>query len=190
MNIQKIFLSKMANSRLFSTSVVRASSEEQSKSNLAIRERSLNRVELIGRVGNDPKIIERPLYESQSESNQELKSKSLILFSLATNELMPNRSMKEPSDPRFRTDWHRICVVYPPLQESVKKYVRKGDRIHLTGRLHYDYLKDSKGLPRIVSSIVADDLIYLAKPAVDEEFKETSETKNTEQSEEKSFFMN
>ena len=120
-------------------------------------ERSINKVDLIGRVGNDPRVVQRP---GESNETSEEKPSRLIIFSLATNELNSSKSGK---DSKFRTDWHRICVLSPKVQETVVKNVRKGDRVHLSGRLHYDYIRSKIGEPKFVTSIVCDDIVFLSK---------------------------
>jgi single-strand DNA-binding protein len=121
------------------------------------KERSLNLVQLIGRVGQDPKI------GGLNSENQQASSKphKVVLFSLATNEYIGNDQTS--GEVKNRVDWHRITVFSPRLQENVEKYVRQGDRIHVTGRLHYNLVRDKAGEQRYVTSIIADDIIFLTK---------------------------
>ena len=51
----------------------------------------------------------------------------------------------------------------PRLQENCEKYVRQGDRLHVTGKLHYNLVKDKNGVQRYVPSVVAEDIIFLTK---------------------------
>jgi single-strand DNA-binding protein len=154
MNIGRLFLSQ--NVRLFSTSLLSrtgsaaASSADPSVQN---KERSLNSIQLIGRVGQDPKVGE---YVKEGQSS---KGK-VVLFSLATNEYM---GVDNEEVSKVRVDWHRIAVFAPRLQENVEKYVRQGDRLHVTGRLHYNLVRDKAGDQRYVTSIIADDVIFLTK---------------------------
>ena len=41
--------------------------------------------------------------------------------------------------------------------------MRQGDRLHVTGKLHYNLVKDNNGLKRYIPSIVAEDIIFLNK---------------------------
>lgn len=119
------------------------------------REKSLNLVQLIGRVGQDPKVSVNP-----NSNEKEKKPNRVMLFSLATNEYM---GQDENDEQKIRVDWHRIAVFNPALQENVEKYVRQGDRLHVTGRIRYNLVKDKAGDERYVTSIVADDVIFLTK---------------------------
>ena len=62
-----------------------------------------------------------------------------------------------------KTEWHRIVVFKPSLIETVMRYVGKGNRILVQGRLSYGEMKDSEGQSRTTSSIVADDVIFLGQ---------------------------
>lgn len=113
------------------------------------RERSLNRVQLIGRVGADPKV-------GGSERHK------VVTFNLATNEYAGVNT--NSGDIKQRVDWHRIAVFQPRLLDNAEKYVRQGDRIYIQGRLHHNRIRDKQsGEDRYVSSIIADDMIFLTK---------------------------
>jgi single-strand DNA-binding protein len=152
MNINRLFLSHQL--RAFSTSLLLRSEQQQPKAASTSKERSLNAIQLIGRVGQDPKVG-----EYQSQKNSEKKAK-LVMFSLATNEY---QGLDESENSKIRVDWHRIAVFSPRLQDNVEKYVRQGDRVHVTGRLHYNLVRDKAGDQRYVTSIIADDIIFLTK---------------------------
>ena len=128
------------------------------------KERCLNMVQLIGRVGQDPKVttVDKPVAE---EGDADAKKSRVVLFSLATNEyqVKPAKNNEVEREVKPRVDWHRIAVFSPKLQENVEKYVRQGDRVHVTGRLHYNLIRDKSGEQRFVSSIIADDVIFLTK---------------------------
>ena len=123
------------------------------------KERSLNSVQLIGRVGQDPRIGGLPS-EASGQGQEAAVTKKVLMFSLATNEY---QGVTEGGEPKTRVDWHRIAVFQPRLQENCEKYVRQGDRIHVTGRIHYNLVKDKVGVKRYVSSIVAEDILFLTK---------------------------
>ncbi|UJR36897.1 hypothetical protein I4U23_029610 [Adineta vaga] len=113
------------------------------------RERSLNRVQLIGRVGADPKI----------GGTQRHK---VVTFNVATNEYAGTNT--ENGEVKQRVDWHRIAVFQPRLLDNAEKYIRQGDRVYVQGRLHHNMIRDKKtGLDRYVTSIIADDMIFLNK---------------------------
>ena len=121
---------------------------EEQENNVG-RERSLNRVQLIGRVGADPKV----------GGTQRHK---VVTFNLATNEYAGVNT--NSGEIKQRVDWHRIAVFQPRLLENAEKYVRQGDRIYIQGRLHHNRIRDKdSGQDRYVTSIIADDMIFLTK---------------------------
>lgn len=124
------------------------------------RERSLNVVTLIGRIGRDPSIIEKekPIYIKKEGEVKELNKFSV--FTMATSEYA---GLDASGEAKFRVDWHRIVVVAEHIQRVVQKYLRKGDRVHVIGRLHYNISRDKDGEPKLVTTVVADDLIFLSK---------------------------
>ena len=113
------------------------------------RERSLNRVQLIGRIGADPKV-------GGTQQNK------VVTFNLATNEYAGTNTVN--GEIKQRVDWHRIAVFQPRLLDNAEKYVRQGDRLYVQGRLHHNLIKDKQtGQDRYVASIIADDMIFLTK---------------------------
>lgn len=59
-----------------------------------------------------------------------------------------------------KTEWHRVCVFKPYLRDVALNYVGKGQRVLVQGRIIYGETKDSEGVTRHTSSIVADDVIF------------------------------
>src|SRR3954465_11156440 len=91
--------------------------------------RSLNKVTLIGNLGNDPEV------RSTSGGNR------VATFSLATS-----RSRNDAAGSKQeKTEWHR-CVVWntksSQLADSVERYVKKGDKIYVEGRIEYRQWQD------------------------------------------------
>ncbi|CAF1036955.1 unnamed protein product [Adineta steineri] len=102
------------------------------------RERSLNRIQLIGRVGADPKV-------GGTQRNK------VVTFNLATNEYAGTST--ENGEVKQRVDWHRIAVFQPRLLDNAEKYIRQGDRIYVQGRLHHNMIRDKKtGQDRYVAN--------------------------------------
>jgi single-strand DNA-binding protein len=113
------------------------------------RERSLNRIQLIGRVGADPKIGGTP-------------RNKVVTFNLATNEYAGTNTTN--GEIKQRVDWHRIAIFQPRLLDNAEKYIRQGDRLYIQGRLHHNLIRDKQsGQDRYVASIIADDMIFLTK---------------------------
>jgi len=110
--------------------------------------RSLNKVTLIGNLGNDPEV------RSTSGGNR------VATFSLATS-----RSWNGPTgDRQEKTEWHR-CVVWntktSQLADIVEKYVKKGDKLYVEGRIEYRQWQDKEGQTRYSTEINVRELIML-----------------------------
>lgn len=82
--------------------------------------RSLNKVMLIGNVGSDPEV------RSTASGTR------LAKMSLATNRQWTNKDGSEQE----KTEWHRLKV-WGKLADVVERYVKKGDRLYVEGRIEY-----------------------------------------------------
>ncbi|NOR53128.1 MAG: single-stranded DNA-binding protein [Candidatus Aminicenantes bacterium] len=109
---------------------------------------SLNKVLLIGRLGQNPELR----YLPQTE-------RAVAKFSLATNERYFNPSTNESVD---RTEWHRI-VVWGKLAEFCEKYLNQGKQIMLEGKLRTRNWQDKDGNKRYTTEIEAQNIILLGK---------------------------
>ena len=111
--------------------------------------RSLNKVTLIGNLGNDPEV------RSTTGGNR------VATFSLATS-----RSWSGAGGERQeKTEWHR-CVVWnskaSTLADVVEKYVHKGDKLYVEGRIEYRQWQDKEGQTRYSTEINVRELIMLS----------------------------
>ncbi len=111
--------------------------------------RSLNKVMLIGNAGADPEV--RSTTGGGRVAN----------FSLATS-----RTWSGPSgDKQEKTEWHK-CVVWnskvSQLADIVEKYVRKGERVYVEGRIEYRQYQDKDGQTRYVTEVNVRDLLLLS----------------------------
>jgi single-strand DNA-binding protein len=91
---------------------------------------SLNKVILIGHVGQNPEMR----YIPQTET-------AVANFSLATNEKIFNPSTSESDT---RTEWHRI-VAWRKLAEFCERYLSKGKQIMVEGRIRTEKWQDRDG---------------------------------------------
>ncbi len=110
--------------------------------------RSLNKVVLIGNLGNDPEV------RSTTGGNR------VATFSLATS-----RSWNDASGSKQeKTEWHR-CVVWntksSQLADIVEKYVKKGDKLYVEGRIEYRQWQDKENQTRYSTEINVRELIML-----------------------------
>ena len=113
--------------------------------------RSLNKVILIGNLGNDPEVRATP------------GGNRVATFSLATS-----RSWNDASGGKQeKTEWHR-CVVWnskaSQLADIVEKYVKKGDKLYVEGRIEYRQWQDKEGQTRYSTEINVRELIMLGAP--------------------------
>ncbi|XP_027698140.1 single-stranded DNA-binding protein, mitochondrial [Vombatus ursinus] len=117
-----------------------------------VLERSLNRVQLLGRVGQDPVL-------RQSEGKN-----PVTIFSLATNEMWRSGESEtsQPSDVSQRTTWHRISVFRPGLRDLAYQYVKKGARVFVEGKIDYGEYVDKNNVRRQATTIIAENIIFLS----------------------------
>ena len=111
--------------------------------------RSLNKVTLIGNLGADPEV------RSTSGGNR------VATFSLATS-----RSWNGPSgDRQEKTEWHR-CVVWnskvSQLADIVERYLKKGDKVYVEGRIEYRQWQDKENQTRYMTEINVREMIMLS----------------------------
>ena len=102
---------------------------------------------LIGNVGKEPEV---KYYDADQAVAQ---------FPLATTErgYVLQNGTRVPD----RTDWHNI-VMWRELAKIAEKYVHKGDKLYIEGRIRYRYYDDKKGQRRFVTEIYADNMEMLS----------------------------
>ncbi len=108
---------------------------------------SINKVILIGNLGKDPEI--RHLESGVSVSN----------FSIATSEVYKDRKTGERVS---QTEWHNI-VLWRGLAEVSEKYLKKGDKVYIEGKLKTRSWQDQEGNNRYITEVVGDNLTMLGK---------------------------
>ena len=100
---------------------------------------SLNKVILIGRLGNDPQI-------SSLNSGDKVAN-----LSLATSERWKDRNTGEQ---RERTEWHRVVIFNEHLVRITEQYLRKGSLIHIEGQLQTRKWTDQAGVEKYTTEVV------------------------------------
>lgn len=106
----------------------------------------MNKVMLIGNVGKEPEVryVDRNV--------------AVARFPLATTErgyTLPNGTQVPD-----RTDWHSI-VLWRRLAEVVEKYVHKGDKLYIEGRLRYTTYDDKRGIRHNITEVWAENMEML-----------------------------
>lgn len=109
---------------------------------------SVNKVILIGNLGRDPEV--RHLENGAVVAN----------FPIATSETYTDRKTGQKVE---NTDWHDI-VAWRGLAEVIEKYVRKGTKVYVEGKLKRRSWQDAEGNTRYATEVVADELTILSRP--------------------------
>ena len=102
--------------------------------------RTINHVTLLGRVGADPEL------------RSTKSGTAVVQLRLATD-----RSTKSGQS---ETDWHSV-VAWGKTAEAVARYVGKGDRVHVTGRLQQHRWQTDAGERRSRTEVHASEVIFL-----------------------------
>lgn len=103
----------------------------------------VNLVILVGNLGRDPEMR-----TTQSGA-------AVVNFSLATAE-----SVKKNGEWKEETTWHNI-VVFGKTAENAAKYLAKGSRVYLEGRINHRKWSDKEGRERVTDEILTRELRFL-----------------------------
>jgi single-strand DNA-binding protein len=99
---------------------------------------SLNKILLAGYVGKKPEM---------------LGDGKTLAFSLATSERWKD---KETSEKREKTEWHDVIIYNHRIAEYIEKYVDKGSKVFVEGKLQYIVKTDQNGSKIKKASIIVD----------------------------------
>lgn len=100
--------------------------------------RGLNKVQLIGHLGQDPEVRYLP------------NGKAVANLSLATSDTWKD---KQTGEPKERTEWHRV-VLYEKLADVAGEYLRKGAQVYIEGELRTRKWADQNGQERYTTEVV------------------------------------
>ncbi len=106
---------------------------------------TLNKVMLIGHLGD---VVKMHYFDDKNCVGR---------FSLATNETYTN---KQTNEKVTNTEWHNI-VVRNKAAEICEKYLKKGDKVYIEGRLKTRKWQDDKGNDRYSTEIQCVDFTFL-----------------------------
>ncbi|UYG08024.1 single-stranded DNA-binding protein [Halomonas sp. M4R1S46] len=107
--------------------------------------RGVNKVILIGNLGQDPEVRFTPSGTAVANLN------------LATTDTWTDRQSGQRQE---RTEWHRV-VMFNKLAEISQQYLRKGSRVYVEGRLQTRKWQDQNGQDKYSTEIVANDMQML-----------------------------
>ena len=105
----------------------------------------INKVIIVGNLGNDPEISTMPNGEQVAN------------ITVATSESWTDKNTGEK---KTQTEWHRI-VLYRRLAEIAGQYLAKGSQVYIEGRLKTRKWQDSNGQDRYTTEIQGDNLQML-----------------------------
>ncbi len=122
---------------------------------------NLNKAELIGN------LVANPIVKALSSGQ------SIARFRVATSHAWRDAKSKEKKE---NTEYHSI-IAWGRLGGVVEKYLKKGDKVYIDGRLHNRNWEGKDGIKRYTTEIVANNLIMLggAKKKTDGEAKKAND---------------
>jgi single-strand DNA-binding protein len=99
---------------------------------------SLNRVTIIGSLGQDP-------------TSRNIGDSKLVTFSIATNDAWTDRQSGER---RESTQWHNVAIWNEAAGEVAMQYLKKGAKAYIEGRLETNKYTDKDGVERQQTQVV------------------------------------
>jgi single-strand DNA-binding protein len=100
---------------------------------------SVNRVILVGNLGNEPEIRNLP------------SGGKVVNLSVATSESWKDRNTGERKE---RTEWHRVVIFSEGLARVAEQYLHKGSKVYLEGQLQTRKWQDQSGQDKYSTEIV------------------------------------
>lgn len=121
----------------------------------------MNKIMLIGNVGGDPEVkyVDRDV--------------PVARLRLATTER--GYTMRNGTQVPDRTDWHTV-IFWKGLAKVVEKYVHKGDKLYVEGRMRYTFYDDKSGNRRNIAEVWAENMEMLSPKAATDSDAMVSET--------------
>jgi single-strand DNA-binding protein len=100
---------------------------------------SVNKVILVGNLGKDPEV--------RSFQN----GGKVVNFTLATSETWSDRASGERKE---KTEWHNVVIKNDKLGEIAEKYLKKGSKVYLEGRIETRKWQDQSGVDKYTTEVV------------------------------------
>ena len=107
--------------------------------------RGVNKVILIGNLGNDPEVKYMP------------NGGAVTNITVATSETWKDKNTGETKE---NTEWHRV-VFFRRLAEIAGEYLKKGSKVYIEGRLQTRKWQDQQGNDRYTTEIIANEMQML-----------------------------
>ena len=109
----------------------------------------INKAILIGNLGKDPEVRYMP------------NGDAVANFTIATSESWKDKNTGEKQE---KTEWHR-CVAFRKTAEIISKYVTKGSKIYVEGKIQTRKWQGQDGQDKYTTEIVVRDLQMLGSKA-------------------------
>lgn len=122
---------------------------------------SLNKVQLIARLGQEPEL------------RHSANGKAVCNLSVATSESWTDKAGQKQE----KSEWHRV-VVWGKLGELCNQYLSKGKQAYIEGKLETRQWEDKNGQKRYTTEIVASNVIFLGGNPETKEEQEPVYTKD------------
>jgi single-strand DNA-binding protein len=100
---------------------------------------SLNKVLLIGRLGNDPEV------------KQMSNGKNVARLSIATSETWKDKNTGEKKE---KTEWHRVVIFNEGLVNVVQQYLKKGAQVYIEGQIQTTKYTDNNGQEKYSTQVI------------------------------------
>lgn len=113
--------------------------------------KGLNKVLIIGNLGTAPEV------------RYTQNGMAIAVLSVATTETWKD---KQTGEQREQTEWHRV-VMYRRLAEIVEKYLRKGSKVYIEGKLQTRKWTGEDSIERYTTEVVANEMQMLDGPRND-----------------------
>ena len=107
--------------------------------------RGINKVILVGNLGNDPEIRYTP------------NGSAVTTLNLATSNAWRDKQSGEMQE---RTEWHRV-VFFNRLAEIAGDFLKKGSKVYVEGNLRTRKWQDKNGNDRFTTEIIANEMQML-----------------------------
>lgn len=123
---------------------------------------SVNKVILVGNLGKDPEV--RHFEEGRAVAS----------FPIATSESYKDKT----GELREITDWHNVVVWRSGLVGVVEKFLKKGNKVYIEGKLKSRSYEDQEKNTKYITEVIVDNLVLLGAPNKTEGAPEASSNSN------------
>lgn len=106
--------------------------------------RGINKVILVGNLGNDPEVRYTPA------------GAAVTTISIATTESWKDKE----GNKQEKTEWHRV-VFFSRLAEIAGEYLKKGSQVYIEGKLRTNKWQDQNGQDRYTTEVLANEMQML-----------------------------